>query len=215
MRDQDDQDYEREKKEQENFRNQQQQYFKSLNSQVKNVSNRKRFEDMMTDQERQLNHKDINAYENNEKVLYSNKIGFSNSPNKKPKLNSIDTKNPYGSGQSFGIQKKNLAQIGTFDIIAPSTGFDPTEQKRYINGAIKKALVAEKYNLRPVISNRAYGGDIQSRNNGIQHNNSVQNNYPALSINKSHDSVKRTGQNIMNLNAQSRTPYANRNISMN
>ena len=55
LRDKDNLDYEREKKEQQYMRDQQKTYFKSLNSQVREVTNRKRFEDMMTDQERQLN----------------------------------------------------------------------------------------------------------------------------------------------------------------
>ena len=55
LREKDDLDIEKERNEQERFKNQQKQYFNSLNSQAKGVQNRKRFEDMMTDQERQLN----------------------------------------------------------------------------------------------------------------------------------------------------------------
>jgi len=53
----DKQDYERELSEQQKFRNQQKVYFNSLNDQVRQATNRKRFSEMMTDQERKLNQK--------------------------------------------------------------------------------------------------------------------------------------------------------------
>lgn len=220
LRDKDQQDYEREIQENETFRNQQKTYFSSLNNQVREVTHRKRYEDMMTDQERQLNQKDIKAYETREPVLYSNKIGFHNNSPKKnidiAKINNMN--NLLMSGQSFGITKKNIAQNATNDLIAPHVGNDNSVQKRYINHAIIQANKAEMFNLRPVVSNRAYGGDVMSRNvnphpqaNSAQdvYNKRVTFNTPG--VNSTHDSVKRTGEAIMNLNAQS--PFQERKTS--
>jgi hypothetical protein len=80
LKERDENDFKRERKEQEMFRNQQKTYLSSLNNQVRLATNRRKFEDMMTDQERQLNKKDLSAYELMEPKLYSNKIGFHNSP---------------------------------------------------------------------------------------------------------------------------------------
>lgn len=220
LRDKDQKDYDRELQENETFRNQQKTYLSSLNNQVREVTHRKRYEDMMTDQERQLNQKDINAYESREPVLYSNKIGFhNNSPNKKIDIAKMkNMNNLLMSGQSFGIAKKNIAQSGTSDLIAPHVGNDNMAQARYINHAIIQANKAEMFNLRPVVSNRAYGGDIMSRNTNPQpqynsaqevYNKGVSFSNPG--INNTHDSVKRNGEAVMNLNAQS--PFQQRKTS--
>ena len=146
------------------------------------------------------------------KVLHSNKIGFKNLPQKKNMIGQM-SQSPYVAGQNIGIQKKNIAHTDSGDIISSSTGYDKQVQRRYINQAIKQADAAEKYGLRPVISNRAYGGEVISRNQSLnQHiNNSSQSNNQNLKINKSYDSVKRTGATIINTN--SLTPFQNRNQS--
>ncbi|CAI2386807.1 unnamed protein product [Moneuplotes crassus] len=191
--------------EQENFRNQQRQYMKSLNSQSKEVNNRKRFEDMMTDQERILNNKDIEAYEKNEMVLHSNKIGF-NAPASETAMKQL-SQNPYANSKSFETAKLNHAHRGTPDLIASGIGYDPTAQGRYINLAIRQADAAEKYGLRPVISNKAYGGDIPSRNQS----KSLANKFNSHTVNKSYDSVRNAGEGIMK---GSMTPYGNRKPSL-
>ena len=85
---------------------------------------------------------------------------------------------------------------------------------RYINQAIKQADTAEKFGLRPVISNRAYGGEMVSRNKSRLQNNSVQPQYGNINVNNSFDSVKRTGSSIIDMKNQYPTPYGNRNMSV-
>lgn len=222
LKEKDDEDFERMRREQEQYRNQQKEYLSSLNTQVKEVGHRKRFEDLMTDQERMLNQKDINAYESMEPVLYSNKIGFHSSPQKPKDISKLNNGTLSVQDKNMGINKKNTAHTGTSDIIAPQIGYDPTNQHRYINNAIKQSEKAERYGLRPAVSNRAYGSDVISRNKSfVQQNNTFEapysrNNMSRLEINKSNDSVKRTGEAIINMNANSLSPYSNsRNINYN
>lgn len=213
LKDKDNEDFERIRREQEQYRNQQKEYLNSLNTQVKEVGHRKRFEDLMTDQERMLNQKDINAYESMEPVLYSNKIGFHSSPQKSKDINKLGNGAIIIQEKNLGLNKKNIAHTGTGDIIAPQIGYDPTNQNRYINNALKQSEKAEKYGLRPAVSNRAYGSDVLSRNKSfVQQNNTFdapysRNNMSALGVNKSNDSVKRTGEAIVNVSANNFSPY--------
>lgn len=109
--------------EQERLRIQQREYYNSLSDQVRSVTNRKRFEDMMTNQERQLNQKNIQAYESMEPVLYSNKIGYHNSPNKQVDLGKIINNQSYNLPLN-GIQKLNVAQTGAGNLLAPEIPLD-------------------------------------------------------------------------------------------
>ena len=202
LREQDDKDFERERREQEEFRNKQKEYFNSLADQVKVTSNRKRFEDMMTNQERQLNQKNIDAYQNMEPVLYSNKVGYKNSPKKQIDLGKITNNEQLLQQRSNGIHKLNIAQAGIGNLIAPEVSPDLNNEKRYVGQAVRQAEEAEKFNLRPVVSNRAYGSDILSRNSNNNLNNKsvdsiyARNGGSSLIGNKS---VQRTGASIVNI----------------
>jgi hypothetical protein len=116
---------------------------------------------------------------------------------------------------SGGLNKKNIAHSGQGDILGIQGGYDPLNQNRYINNAIKQSVIAEKYGLRPTVSNRAYGGDhVLSRNEpSARHNHSVQGSYPkpGLLVNTSNDSALRTGEEIMRNNSPYNYPMNSRN----
>ena len=63
LQERDNKDIEREKKEKERIKNLQREYHQKLSEQVKDHSNRLRFQDMMSDQERRMHEKDIQAYQ--------------------------------------------------------------------------------------------------------------------------------------------------------
>lgn len=171
LKEKDNQDFERDRREQQDFRNKQKEYFNHLSDQVKATSNRKRFEDMMTNQERQLNQKNIEAYENMEPVLYSNKIGYKNSPIKQIDIGKITNYENLAQQRNGGINKLNIAHTAMGNIIAPEVSPDLNNYQRYLGQAVRQAEAAEKFNLRPVVSNRAYGSDVISRNSHSSLNN--------------------------------------------
>ena len=54
-------------------RNQQREYYIQLAKQLRDNSNKRKFEDVMSDQERLMNIKDIEAYQSIEPAMYTNK----------------------------------------------------------------------------------------------------------------------------------------------
>lgn len=130
-----DKDYERDQKEIQIYRDQQKEYFESLGKQVKIQNKKKRVEDMMTEQERQLNNKDIEAYQNLEPKLHSNKIGYKISPPKEMDMAKIQMSSQFHTDRGFSIKKQNLAHKETQGVVAPHIGLDYKNQDRYIGYA--------------------------------------------------------------------------------
>jgi len=93
-----------------------------------------------------------------EPKLYSNKIGYHI-----PQQNKLKMK----VGQS--AQLPNDSSFGQNN---------STNMNRYINNAIKQSVKADKYGLRPNVSNHAYGEDFNAQRNNSYQNLSSRNNYP-------------------------------------
>lgn len=105
----------------------QKEYLSQLTLQMKDQKDRKKYDGMMTDQERQLNNRDMEAYQNREPTLYSNKIGFHYSPG--TKMSGFTTQ----GGQNL------------------------TADQAMITSAMREEQIMEDKGLRPTKPNFSYG----------------------------------------------------------
>lgn len=127
-----DKDMERDINEQRRYRDQQKNYFDSLNQQVRVTTKRKRVDDMMTEQERQLNNRNIQAYENMDSKRFSLNYGYNYTPKNQPDFGKITFNSKVKTDRNFGTNKTSNSQAGMVDLIAPRGQIDYKNQDRYV-----------------------------------------------------------------------------------